>query len=505
MSASLRAPLSRAERLGLAAAALAGIAMRIWVLGSPLGSINSDEAIVGLMARHIVSHGDVPVFFWGQPYGGSFEVILTAGAFSVFGSSVLALKAVPLALSAFTTLLIVLIGRRFVGPRPAWLAAAAFWVSTGNYVWWSTKASGFYWASLVFGLLFFLLAAHLAERPGGWRTWAALGLVGGLGWWTSPQILYFVVPGLAWLAWRARRALRRGLVAATPAAAVGAGPWLAYNVETGWASLRLPEEPGQSYLLHLGAFFTRGIPVALGLVVDDRWVVPVLFPIVYLAVVAAVGWGVWHRPGRVRPLVLLLLAYPFIFAAFPTPPYIAEGRYVLLLAPALWLLLAHWAAPARLAAIGLVPIVFLSIANLHAIRDTSVPVAPDVRMPNEDSELLRLLEARGVTRLVGNYWIAYRVAFETGERVIATPYNPAQVRFPPFDRIVRGTRLPAYAFVDGAWDELDFDRRSALAPGCYLRSRAGRFVVHLPNPELAVEPGRAEICGYLARSINAQE
>ncbi|HEX2295550.1 MAG TPA: hypothetical protein VHN37_09605, partial [Actinomycetota bacterium] len=78
---------SSAERGSLVAAALVpcavivGIVFRAWMLRSPIGLLDSDEAVVGLMARHVLD-GDFPVFFWGQPYGGPHEAVLAAAVFS---------------------------------------------------------------------------------------------------------------------------------------------------------------------------------------------------------------------------------------------------------------------------------------------------------------------------------------------------------------------------------------------------------------------------------------
>jgi hypothetical protein len=47
-------------------AAGAGIALRTFVYLSVLGSTNSDEAVLGLMARHAL-HGEFTTFLWGPP------------------------------------------------------------------------------------------------------------------------------------------------------------------------------------------------------------------------------------------------------------------------------------------------------------------------------------------------------------------------------------------------------------------------------------------------------
>ena len=57
---------------------------------------DSDEAVEGLMARHVLE-GEHPAFLWGQRYKGVPEVYLAAAVFAVAGPSVIALKSVTLA------------------------------------------------------------------------------------------------------------------------------------------------------------------------------------------------------------------------------------------------------------------------------------------------------------------------------------------------------------------------------------------------------------------------
>ena len=54
---------------------------------------NSDEAIVALMARHILQ-GELPVFFYGQVYMGSLDAFMVAGGFALFGQHVWVIRLV---------------------------------------------------------------------------------------------------------------------------------------------------------------------------------------------------------------------------------------------------------------------------------------------------------------------------------------------------------------------------------------------------------------------------
>ena len=263
----------------------AGITLRVWLLRLPTGALDSDEAIVGLMARHMVHQHEFTTFYWGQNYGGSGTAMVMAAVFAVFGSSTATLKAVPIGMSAISALLVWRLGRRTIGEPGATIAGLAFWVWPTDYVWLSTKERGFYWACLILGLAFLLAVLRLVDRPDAVRDWILLGFLGGVGWWTSPQILYFVVPGLIWLVFKLRR---EQLQLAVPFgfAVLGSLPWFIWNMRNDWAAfVPASHQFDKGYIGNIKVLFRHGLPVALGLNVIERWLVPVVFPIIYIVIV----------------------------------------------------------------------------------------------------------------------------------------------------------------------------------------------------------------------------
>lgn len=121
-----RAALSRWGVLFMLAG-LAGLALRVWVYRAALGIPDSDEAVMGLMVRH-ARHGELSTFFWGQPYGGTQEVLLTVPVFLLAGTSLLALRIVPIVLSAAAAFLVWRVGWRTIGEPAAGVAGARFWI-----------------------------------------------------------------------------------------------------------------------------------------------------------------------------------------------------------------------------------------------------------------------------------------------------------------------------------------------------------------------------------------
>src|SRR3989442_2282307 len=77
---------------------LLALAIRVWLAVHTRGVIDGDEALVGIQAEHIL-RGELPIYFYGQPYLGSVEAYLIALLFAVFGPSVWTLRAEPILLS----------------------------------------------------------------------------------------------------------------------------------------------------------------------------------------------------------------------------------------------------------------------------------------------------------------------------------------------------------------------------------------------------------------------
>src|SRR3954462_12891526 len=80
---------------------------------------DSDEAVEGLKARHVLT-GEFPLFLWGQPYKGGPEVYLAAAAFRVWPAGVVTLKAVTLACAALYASLNFHLAARLFSRRVAW-------------------------------------------------------------------------------------------------------------------------------------------------------------------------------------------------------------------------------------------------------------------------------------------------------------------------------------------------------------------------------------------------
>ena len=497
--------------------AAAGVGLRVWILLDPVGALDSDEAIVGLMARHMLD-GEFSLFFWGQPYGGSQEVALTALVFSIAGPSTLAVKLVPLGLNVAACILVWRVGLRTVGSPAAELAGALSWVWPAAFVWWSVKATGFYELALVLAAATLLLVLRLRERDS-LRDAAWLGLVLGLACWATPQFAVVAVPALVWLL-VARPSVIRTAWAAAATGLVGVFPWLGHNLLHGWVSVRPPAifRTGNGYLDHLGEFFTVGLPGALGVRVPDgvHWVPPVAGQVLYVAALGAFAVALFRTRAVHSLLAAVAIAYPFLLSLSTYAWFMEHPKYLLFLSPVLALLVAR-------AAVSLPPAASLGVlegaAALTAAAvlvmsrgayvdpgaagvppSSNAPAPSDahvVQMRDDDWLAYRVIPAdfgpvldylaeRGIEHVYADYWLAYRIAFESDEEVIATPYR-GNLRQGAFDAVVRAAERPAYVFVRGTRTDPLFRELLTAQGVTFVRTEVGAFVVYEPDRNVTPE------------------
>jgi len=449
------------------------------------------------MARHVLD-GELPAFFWGQAYGGTLEVFLSAPVLAIAPSSVVALRAVPLLLTLVAVYLVWRVGRRTVGEPAATAAAVLFWVWPAYSVWKSLRAHGFYGSGLVLCLLLLLLVLRVAERRSA-RDAVFLGLVLGVAAWQTGQIVPIAVPALAWLVWR-RPAVVRDLPYVLAASLVGFLPWILSNVRHDWWSFTFPPGGG-TYLTRFRGFVNGTLPMQIGVRIpfEQTWVGGVLGGGALL--LAAYALFAWIGARRLREpfglLVVVAVVFPFVYALSSFTWLVDEPRYVYILSPVLALLVASlltsW--PRVLAAFAAATV--LTVSGLVAIdRGDQYRLRADgLDVPADFDPLVQQLDRLGVERVYADYWVAYRLAFETGERIIAAqaPFvgeyrrvgkhrvivSTGFMRYPPYEPVVRLSPRPAHVVLRGSDDEENLNV-SLLRQAGYRRSAVGDFVIWAP-------------------------
>ncbi len=270
---------------------LAGLLIRIWLSMRTHGTLDGDEALLGIQAEHIL-HGERPFYFYGLSYFGSLEAYVVAAVSAVFGPSVAVLRAVT---TAFGLVLIALTWwfagllaqaahlpgyarKRFT--ICAALVAAIPPVYDGII---ELRTGGGWIESFTIMLLLLILAFRLTTR---WHAdastgelalrWAGIGFVVGFGMWIYPLVSVAIAAAALWIVgdslvvaiqrirasvpimraiWPSLKELSLAVVA-IPACALGFTPGIIWGASHQWANI--------TYLFSLGGGWTaqRAITVA---------------------------------------------------------------------------------------------------------------------------------------------------------------------------------------------------------------------------------------------------
>lgn len=466
----------------MVAAIAFGLVLRVWLLGSRFGVVDSDEAVAGLVARKVLD-GEWSPFFWGQAYGGSLEAIPTAVIFAVLGPSTFTLKLVAIALHAVASVLVWRAGRRLVDERAGALAGLLLWTYPLAFVLGSTKGRLFYAAALVLVAAAVLACLRLAAAPSRWDA-AGLGLCVGAGVWATPLVVFAVLPVGAWLLFTNRAVLRRA-PEVVAGALVGASPWLVHGLRNDWVTLEHPPSSViTTYAERLRLWGAELLPGGMGLrrtYEEGEWLLGPIGPLVYGAalvglVVLAVRCG-----RRLAPVLLTLAVFPFLFALSKTSSYVAEPRYAGFVTPALALVAAgavvRLRRPRAAAIAALATAAVLTLVSTAALGDladrTTTP--DDLDVPPVDA-LVDRLDAADVTSAYCDYWIAYRLTFETDERIVCSPVD--HVRYFPYDAAVHEAGAGTYVLYAGDGEDIDFEAELVERGDAHRREEVGVFAVY---------------------------
>jgi len=310
--------------------------VRLLVLFTSQRHVDGDEAVIGIMAKHILDRGAHPLFFYGQPYGGgaAIEAYLATVPLLLFGVSSIPLKLVALAFSLTALTVTYAFCDRYLGRRTALLTTLIL-ATASPLIEWHTKIRGGYAALplLSVTVLWLFLRAYENSGPQQLKICLFLGLVTGIAVYNQalivPTLFVLVLATIP-----ARRVFWRARPLLTTAAGtlIGLLPLILFNLTHKFAHLRFVLGTGTSdsgpRLPHLARLFTRYLPGFFTPRNVDQIVTnaPVCAYVEYIVCLSLVAWLAWKLGG----FILLLSALSgFVFVA----PMLAFGLEALAARP----------------------------------------------------------------------------------------------------------------------------------------------------------------------------
>jgi len=399
----------------------------------------SDEAIVGLMAKHILEGRNFPFYLYGVSYSGSgaWEAYLAVIPFALFGVGVFALKSVPVLLSLGCIVLFYAMAKKLYDERVAIIAAVIFALWPGLLKWqFQAKGYAFYFISIP---LLVLLFARLESKPSRQNAFL-FGLICGLSLW-SLEIIAPIIAAL-WIVLLCRRRVRE-MTMSIFGALVGYAPVIYWNFSHNFANWRFvlfekPETGGlisrfapaqwwQIFAHEMPKFF--GPDTVLWYFPETPWTGYVMYAVAIIAIVAAIV-RVKTNDSHADLLMLILIAAAFalyVIAPVRVPGYFLAGAFFMSILVARAIVSANriLASAMLLAVITCGAYTIVRTAMQDQI-ETLVVVKPPLglemsRIPGRDIDAVEQDLAQNQIREV---WttisFVYPLIFETNEKLVAS-------------------------------------------------------------------------------------
>jgi hypothetical protein len=512
------APRDRADRRATAAAASILVLLSYLFRLPPLlnaRSTNSDAAVVGLQATHLL-RGELSPLLWGSGYQTSADAFVAAAFFAIAGPTPVALMLSALTLHVIATALVFATLRRRFDAWDALVLTLPLVVSPSSVHSYALYPPRQLSITLALAALWAIDGA--GRKTGRAGSWLALGgLLYGLAISADPYplVLAPIVLGYGLLV-SYERPLHR-LPQLGVAALAGLLPFVlvhrAAGAKTGPMGLTI------SALQHNWDLLVREcLPWALSYKVyyarnamDYRpWEPPVVVQAIQItgaivvAAIVVVGLGAVLKrsiPWPTRRLGFVgAMTYPVVIGAFLVSVMVMDHFSMRYLA-ALTLMLPFAAIPAacllggRRIGILLAPHLVASAlggwVGYGPFVRGAIPVleTPELK---DDYGLFDLLRARGITHAEADYWASYRLTFLFGERIIVVPSNAGEDRYAPHRRAFEAAPVFAYVYdpLRSREDVADAERRLRAANASVELAHVGALtILVVTRTDPRTEPG----------------
>jgi hypothetical protein len=461
-------PVWRDRRTPLAALLLASIAFR-WPALINAATVNSDAAIVGLQASHIL-HGEWAWFLWGSGYQTSADSFVAAAFFALLGATPLALMLSTFVGHLVATGLAYSTLSRHITPWTAAIATLPLVFTPSplhTYILGPPRQAAI---TLVFLAIWGIDRASSSRSPLAWLAWGTAAA--SLACFADPYALLFLPPllGLAALAaFDASDGVPRRIAASVAGGLVGIVPFLllasspkAVHGEVTFRAATLSHNyrllvdeclpwilsttafvPGEGYEPWNAGFFR---------LVQTAGATLLLLGFAYGAFALVKGRMAWpvRRLGAFGFVFLPLTLGAFLVSVMVMDLF--SSRYlsaIVLMAP-----FALAPAAARLGTLrfgaALAPYLLASAVAGWLGFGAEVSGVLPVHLPGggalDEERLGRVLQERGVHQAVADYWVAYRLTFLYEEAVEVVPIHAAEDRYAHYREAFERAPRVAYVF-----------------------------------------------------------
>ena len=467
--------------------------------------MDSDQAVTGLMARHILG-GEFPFFFYAQDYCGSIEAYLVSTVFLFFGATQFTLNLTICLESLFFILFIYYLARFIFDKTTALLSALFSSLASYYLIFHSVLARAAYIEIPIIGVLLFIVAFKIIYRQeGDNQNIFVLGFLCGLGIWTHFLIVFYLPP--IFLFWFIKDRWfwgRRSFLFFLLGLILGGLPLWVHNIAhplVTWHYLLGTAGGDEPALTSLKDFFLSRFPEALGVRNNDteKFCLPyfsfslyIVYLGLFLFLLFSRGKSLFNllklRMDRSSGLDLLLL-FLFLFPVIFSLSGFASGHTTRYLQPIFVVLPILFAVLTQkiktysvvLASLFIVLHLFSNVyGTITRLPLVSKKELVQYRQAREnDRNLFKFLKANNIKHVyTHDYWNSLRLTFDSQEEILFA--QPVGERYPFYSDLIDRDRSPAFLF---GGDNKDFEETLKNIGGTYRKSQvAGYSLYHDFSP-----------------------
>lgn len=473
--------------------------LRLYLLFTSQHFLDGDEAVIGLMAKHILELGEHPLFWYGLHYngGGSWEAHLGAVTLLAGGYSDYSLKFSAFIISMFILLILYFWAKENFGNFMGNLVAY-FYVFSVSFIQWNLKLRGHLTLILCIVVLLWASYRFLFENQRSGLFPLILGLLSGLSVWCLESSLIIIFTFLLFWFYQDRKFFFRGVFYRMVGMfLIGVSPVIYENFAHNFQNIKhLFGSPvgisGAESITHkILTFFSHDFPslfhwdIVHNYPENIPWYAWIGYIMVMLATAYFIivlwkplkGWliGWWGRDkikkhdsegGKLLFLAIYLLLFlsAFIFSKYSS----MSPRYLLTLMPGIFIILAlsvQKLFQSRLVILKFAGLVvmflwaFMGVKNTLAVsRDFTVIDGFNQSHSPDLPALVSVLKNRKIETAYADKFIKNRVIFYSREEIIVSRFrnhkggvigNPPLSLYPHYERIVdENEGESAYIFGD---------------------------------------------------------
>jgi hypothetical protein len=462
--------------------------------------VDGDTAIIGLMARH-PGEGTT---MWGQPYGSPLDAWVATPFVAALGPTTKALR-LPVFLLGLALVPIAWALGGALHPSAAFPAALLLACPPPYFLLLAALPPPFYPTTLALCGILLVLAIRLGKRLERGETprrgLVLLGALSGLALWTHLMSASVIAMAAAYLLGVARGRRRVLLAALVPLLLASAPWWVRFLADVQATRIVRVADRQQTTVCHLrevvprlheplGGLLGTHVPVIADsedfILQSPRAVAGALVLLYGVLLVLAVRHAGAHPHAGLllAAATLAVIAFPFPVRSAPHTIRFLTPAYLPLAALVAWACVA--AGRPRRALIAA-----LALAGLHLAAASPLLATWRAADRSEAPFLLpdlgpvrSALESRGLRHAYASYGPAYRLTWESGERIVASqPWNERFRHYPlPLLDEVRFAKDVAWVLVPTVPTDLPspraFEEAMAALGGAWKRTDAGSAVVY---------------------------